>query len=93
MTRIYESLKCTGYVNGLRSNLPLGLVDPSTVTYTSTNGCRIGTCAADASYGRCFEVTDPLKVSFHLIFHNYCYLYFDYRFICTSDHLCNYFER
>ena len=32
-----------------------------TVTYTSTNGCKIGTCASNESAGRCFEVADYLK--------------------------------
>jgi endonuclease I len=49
-----------GYVNGLRGNLPFGdVVDP--ITYTSTNGCRIGKCAASSDYGNCFEAVNYLK--------------------------------
>lgn len=42
-----------GYVNGLRSNLPLGVVsgEPS---YVSTNGAKIGDCR-DLAGNRCFE--------------------------------------
>lgn len=60
-TDLFELWPSDGYVNGLRGNLPLGDVDASQVTYTSSNGCRIGTCFADSSYGNCFEVTDILK--------------------------------
>ena len=58
---MFELWPSDGYVNGLRGNLPLGSIVPSTMTYKSTNGCMIGTCAASASYGKCFEVTDSLK--------------------------------
>ena len=60
-TDLFELWPSDGYVNGLRGNLPLGNVDPSHITYTSTNGCLVGTCAADPSYGNCFEVADILK--------------------------------
>ena len=58
---MFELWPSDGYVNGLRGNLPLGYVDINTVTYNSTNGCLIGTCAADPSYGKCFEVANYLK--------------------------------
>lgn len=60
-TDLFELWPSDGYVNGLRGNLPLGIVDPSQISYISTNGCLIGTCAEDASYGKCFEVADGLK--------------------------------
>eukprot|EP00756_Hemistasia_phaeocysticola_P067292 Hpha_TRINITY_DN9853_c0_g2::TRINITY_DN9853_c0_g2_i1::g.81417::m.81417 len=61
-TDIFELWPSDGYVNGLRANLPLGNVDRSQATYTSTNGCVIGPCAKpDGFSGSCFEVTDKLK--------------------------------
>ena len=47
-----------GYVNNKRGNLPLGVVEPSAVTYKSTNGCLIGPCLAGTAgnyTGSCFE--------------------------------------
>jgi len=59
-TDLFELWPSDGYVNGLRGNLPLGnVVDP--ISYTSSNGCRVGACASGSSYGKCFEVTDKLK--------------------------------
>jgi endonuclease I len=58
---LFELYPSDGYVNGLRGNLPLGYVNPNTITYQSTNGSRIGTCASDPSIGKCFEVSDDLK--------------------------------
>lgn len=60
-TDLYELWPSDGYVNGLRGNLPLGKVIPSTATYTSTNGCIIGTCASDDYDGKCFEPVDLYK--------------------------------
>jgi endonuclease I len=61
-TDLFELYPSDGYVNNLRGNLPLGNVDPTAITYTSTNGCRIGQCDAATGYsGKCFEVTDALK--------------------------------
>ena len=40
-TDLFELWPSDGYVNGLRGNLPLGLVIESSVTYKSTNGCRL----------------------------------------------------
>ena len=60
-TDLFELWPSDGYVNGLRGNYPLGNVSSSAVTYLSTNGCKIGTCAAGSEYGKCFEVTDALK--------------------------------
>jgi len=48
-------------VNGLRGNYPFGYVKEGTVTYTSTNGCKIGVCKSDESAGTCFEIADYLK--------------------------------
>jgi len=45
----------------LRGDLPFGYVKAGTETYISTNGSKIGTCLTDASYGKCFEVSDYIK--------------------------------
>ena len=54
-------------MNGLRGDLPFGIVDRHAVTYTSTNGCIIGSCNATASNGysgKCFEPADTYKGDF-----------------------------
>lgn len=58
-TDLFELWPSDGYVNGLRGDLPLGMVDPNHVTYKSTNGCMVGSCLSTS--GSCFEVTDKLK--------------------------------
>jgi len=60
-TDLFELWPSDGYVNGLRANLPFGYVKEGTVTYTSTNGSKIGICKSDESVGRCFEIGDYLK--------------------------------
>ena len=58
-TDFFELWPADGYVNGLRGNLPFGVVINSSVTYTSTNGCKIGTC--EDYNGQCFEPPNILK--------------------------------
>lgn len=62
-----------GYVNGLRANLPLGVVIPTAVTYTSTNGCKLGKCDdgknGTAYTGNCFEPNDVFK-GYYLLIHS-----------------------
>lgn len=61
-TDLFELWPSDGYVNGLRGDLPFGVVDPAKVTYKSTNGCLIGTCASSTGYtGKCFEPTNQMK--------------------------------
>lgn len=60
-TDLFELYPSDGYVNGLRGNLPFCDVDPSQVTYTSTNGCKIGQCVSSQFNGKGFEVADYLK--------------------------------
>jgi endonuclease I len=61
-TDLFELWPSDGYVNGLRGDLPLGPVDKSTITYTSTNGCLVGYCDNSTGYtGRCFEPADLYK--------------------------------
>lgn len=62
-TDLFLLFPSDGYVNNRRSNMPLGNVNPSSVVYASSNGCKIGACADDtADYtGQCFEPADYLK--------------------------------
>ena len=48
-------------MNGLRGDLPFCDVDPTKVTYKSTNGSLIGTCVSDEYTGKGFEPADYLK--------------------------------
>lgn len=74
-TDLFELWPSDGYVNGLRGDLPLGPVDPSTVTYTSTNGCLIGTCDASTGFtGKCFEPADLYKGGFQIYDNRRLYL-------------------
>jgi endonuclease I len=64
-TDLHELWSSDGYVNGLRGNLPLGIV--STARYTSTSGAKIGQCAApgyNSSGDICFEMGDEFKGDF-----------------------------
>lgn len=57
---LFHVLPADGYVNNQRANLPLG--DVASTIYTSTNGSRVGACAASEALGSsCFEPTDELK--------------------------------
>ena len=58
---LFELWPSDGYVNSKRGDLPFGYIDPSSVTFTSSNGCRIGKCASADATGNCFEIADYLK--------------------------------
>ena len=64
-TDLFELYPSDGYVNGLRSNDPLGYVAPGQIKYTSSNGCHLGPCDGARNYGHstgnCFELPDNLK--------------------------------
>eukprot|EP00607_Mallomonas_marina_P009015 CAMPEP_0182418666 /NCGR_PEP_ID=MMETSP1167-20130531/3034_1 /TAXON_ID=2988 /ORGANISM="Mallomonas Sp, Strain CCMP3275" /LENGTH=238 /DNA_ID=CAMNT_0024592965 /DNA_START=399 /DNA_END=1115 /DNA_ORIENTATION=- len=60
-TDLFELAPSDGRVNQERGDLPLGNVLSRSVTYRSSNGCRVGTCASPGHSGQCFEVTDSLK--------------------------------
>eukprot|EP01039_Chlorochromonas_danica_P005384 gene5384-5922_t len=62
-TDLFELWPSDGYVNGLRGDLPFGVVDRNTITYKSTSGCLIGTCASGIT-GKCFEPADIYKGDF-----------------------------
>jgi endonuclease I len=51
-----------GYVNGKRSNYPFGEV--STATYTSSNGCKVGSNTYPGYSGTVFEPIDEYKGDF-----------------------------
>jgi len=62
---LFELYPTDGYVNGMRGNLPMGTVDKSKpISYTSTNGALIGTCASSDYTGTCFEIADEHKGDF-----------------------------
>ena len=64
-TDLFELWPSDGYVNGLRGNYPLGNVSPDyPIKYTSSNGCRIGTCASLDYKGTCFEPANIYKGDF-----------------------------
>ncbi len=60
-TDLFELWPSDGYVNGLRGNLPLGIVAVGKETYISTNGCKVGTCDVEGYTGSCFEPNDVFK--------------------------------
>jgi endonuclease I len=62
-TDLFELWPSDGYVNGKRGDLPLGEVEASTVTYTSTNLSLIGKCEEDNS-SQCFEPAQVFKGDF-----------------------------
>jgi len=51
-----------GYVNGKRSNLPYGTV--SSASWTSENGCKLGSCNYPGYSGTVFEPIDAYKGDF-----------------------------
>ena len=62
-TDLFELWPSDGYVNGVRGDLPLGVVIKSTVSYNSTNGSLVGKCEADSTI-KCFEPADLFKGDF-----------------------------
>jgi len=52
-TDLHHVWPADGYVNTMRSNLPLGLVPKP--TFTSSNGCKVGPCDVPGFAGKCFE--------------------------------------
>ena len=67
-TDLFHLYPTDGYVNGIRSNWPLGVV--ATPSYTSTDGAKLGTCKRDIST-KCFEPPDVYKGDFS---RNYFYV-------------------
>ena len=63
-TDLFELWPTDGYVNGLRGDLPFGVVSRTSIKYNSTSGCLIGACNVTGYSGQCFEVNDVLKGDF-----------------------------
>lgn len=60
---LFHLFPSDGYDNGRRGNHPLGIVDPSTITYRTNSGCLLGKCASTAvpSGTLCWEPNDTWK--------------------------------
>lgn len=82
-TDLFELWPSDGYVNGRRGNLPFGEVIDSTVYYTSTNGCKIGTCVNYT--GNCFEPADYLKGDFSRAYFYLATAYWNKWDCCDTD--------
>lgn len=64
-TDIHHIFAVDSRVNENRGNLPIGEVDPSSVTFTSNNGSRIGSGHAELEYSQpVFEPIDEFKGDF-----------------------------
>ena len=59
---MFHLVPTDGYVNNKRSNYPFGKV--ASATWTSTNGCKVGTCATAGYSGTVFEPIDAYKGDF-----------------------------
>mgnify|MGYP005993229323 CR=1 FL=1 len=61
-TDLHHIFPSDGYDNSRRSNYPYGNVIPGTETYTTDNGCSLGTCTTfELGDVTCWELTDSLK--------------------------------
>lgn len=58
-TDLFHIYPTDGYVNGHRSNLPLGEVNNA--TWTSTNGSKLGNCSVSGYSNTVFEPNDAYK--------------------------------
>ncbi len=56
---IFHVIPTDGKVNGMRSNYPLGEV--GSASYTSNNGCKVGTSSFSGYSGKVFEPIDEYK--------------------------------
>lgn len=52
------------FVNNKKSNYPIGKVNPSAVSWTSTNGSKVGNCGVPGYTGFVFEPIDEYKGDF-----------------------------
>jgi len=62
-TDLHHLFPSDGYDNNIRSNYPFGEIIPGTETYTTNNGCKLGTCAGGYKYQdlTCWEPADEMK--------------------------------
>jgi len=66
-TDLFELWSTDGYVNGMRSNWPLGEVSNTGKLYISSNGAKIGDCSSaedNGQVGTCFEPAEMYKGPF-----------------------------
>ena len=61
-TDLHHIFPSDGYDNSRRSNYPYGNILPNSATYTTDNGCALGTCET-YQFGDiiCWELADDLK--------------------------------
>lgn len=61
-TDLHHIFPSDGYDNARRSNYPYGNILPNSATYTTDNGCALGTCET-YQFGDiiCWELADELK--------------------------------
>lgn len=82
-TDLFHLWPSDGYDNSIRSNNPLGRVDPNDVAYRTSNGCLSGGCA-DHPGTVCFEPADKWKGA---LARSYFYISVAYRdtFDCCDE--------
>jgi len=78
-TDLFHLVPTDGKVNGQRSNYPFGEV--GTVTWTSTNGSKLGSSSFSGYSGVVFEPIDAYKGDFA---RNYFYMLTRYYDVCSS---------
>ncbi len=61
-TDLFQVYPTDGYVNGRRGNYPYGVV--GNASWTSQNGCKLGTCITPGYSGTVFEPIDAYKGDF-----------------------------
>lgn len=63
-TDLHHLFPSDQYVNNKKNNYPIGKVNPSAVSWTSTNGSKIGNCGVTGYTGFVFEPIDEYKGDF-----------------------------
>ncbi|WP_298220976.1 endonuclease [Flavobacterium sp.] len=63
-TDLHHLFPADQYVNNKKSNYPIGKVNPSAVSWTSTNGSKVGNCGVSGYTGFVFEPIDEYKGDF-----------------------------
>lgn len=63
-TDLHHLFPADQYVNNKKSNYPIGKVNPSAVSWTSTNGSKVGNCGVTGYTGFVFEPIDEYKGDF-----------------------------
>lgn len=63
-TDLHHLFPSDQYVNNKKNNYPIGKVNPSAVSWTSTNGSKIGNCGITGYTGFVFEPIDEYKGDF-----------------------------